>query len=242
MFPIGQKLILLETEERVVVLGDPHGDIDGVAAILEKERGASRVVCVGDVVGYEDGPRSSSLCSMLKSLGIPTVLGNHEEWASSSGKLAFMAARNADNTLRPDAWEWISSLPHRLDILSSEDARLILTLVHSCRLPTWEIVGPNNAKALHELLDEPPVLAVGHSHCPRFIEFPPASRPRETVFDFRFADSLTLPALRGRPVIVDAGSVSRPRASLHGREQPGFGTYAILDLVRHEVSLRRIAT
>lgn len=72
---------------RLVVLGNPHGDLAGLEAVLARE--PERSYSAGDNIGYAGGPASFFDCaSPLESLGIASVYGNHEAWLGEDGTLA----------------------------------------------------------------------------------------------------------------------------------------------------------
>ncbi len=120
--------------QRIVVLGDPHGDVRGVRQILEHAQDAcTLVVCVGDVVGYANGADCSLLCALMEQLQIPTVQGNHEDWVGPCGELAIGPRRSY---LTPAAHAWTRALPHQIRLV--RDGDLVALLLHSIREPYWD--------------------------------------------------------------------------------------------------------
>jgi hypothetical protein len=66
---------------RILVIGDVHGCLDELHALLdavEYRHGVDRLLFVGDLV--DRGPDSVGCVAFVKSLGAACVLGNHEEW------------------------------------------------------------------------------------------------------------------------------------------------------------------
>src|SRR5205823_3364901 len=128
--------------KRIVVLGDPHGDLVGLIEVLEREdRPEVQIFSAGDNVGYSDGPTSSELCRILAARKIPSVTGNHEAW-SPTGRL-FLPAAGGPPDLAPEAHAWCQALPLRIKIKALAAPDLAIVLVHS--LPEWGYVAPDNA-------------------------------------------------------------------------------------------------
>lgn len=69
------------------VISDVHGNIEALAAVLAflRARDVERVVCLGDVVGYN--PDGDACVEVLEREGIDTVAGNHDLIAL--GRLGF---------------------------------------------------------------------------------------------------------------------------------------------------------
>lgn len=232
---------------RLLVLADPHGAIRETKSVLDRE-GDERTLacCVGDVVGYADGHASSILAEHFRSLSIPTVQGNHEEWIRPDGSLSIVDRPDAPRALTPTALEWIRSLPHAIEFWRSEPRRRVATMVHSIRAPRWDWIGVNNAPALLRMLGDPSILITGHSHRPKCIVVPRSGPPLARAFDFESESELEIGFPTEGSLVVDAGSLGRadldpsllaiPRTERRRR----FGTYAIVDFERQVVTLRRV--
>lgn len=66
--------------QRTVVVGDIHGCLDELRALLERvafRPGDDVLVCVGDIVNK--GPDSVGVVRLVRSLGALAVLGNHDD-------------------------------------------------------------------------------------------------------------------------------------------------------------------
>lgn len=233
---------------RLVVLGDPHGDVAGLTAIVERERGpTTQLLCVGDAVGYGDGPSSSQVCATLQHLGVPTVEGNHEAWADPYGFLAIVADPERPRYLTEEALAWINGLPHRIEV-TRHDGAPVATLIHSIREPCWDWIGPENAPQVAADLHHPRLILSGHSHRPKLLHVAPGRWLAEHApFDFLHEDALRRPLPTEGTLIVDAGSIGRPDPTelnlgpdYRGRRWGDwFGTYAVVELERGVVTLRR---
>lgn len=237
----------LGPRRRLVVLGDPHGALDAVRAVVDAEGGEEvQLACVGDVVGYADGPQSSALAAYLEAAGVPTVEGNHEDWVGPGGTLTILERRDVDRQLTPEALAWARALPARIDFLGAGGA-LAATMVHSIREPSWDWIDAANAARLVEGLGSPPLVLTGHSHRPKLVHVDPGGTARVTPFDFLADAQLAFGLPEVGTLIVDAGSTGRAELepSLRGRHggsgRGRWGTYAVLDLDGGQGWLRRVA-
>ena len=104
---------------KIAVLSDIHANLRALEAVLAdvRQRGADRLLCLGDVVGY--GPDPQACVDKLRELAMPTVRGNHDAWAARRTGLArldtnALANPGVDRTRRElsdDAKRWLRSLP-----------------------------------------------------------------------------------------------------------------------------------
>jgi predicted phosphodiesterase len=219
-------IVLPAEKTRVVVLGDPHGDLIGLAEVLAREkRPEAALFSAGDNVGYADGASCSALCRTLAREGIASVQGNHEAW-SSSGKL-FLVTSGAPDRLADDALAWCLELPYRIRIASEAAPGLSIGIVHT--LPDWEYVNESNAE--HLVAQEgSDVTFVGHSHAPAVYAV------RDTKVSVKRLHPnkdfpLRVPLEPGVRYVVDTGSLARPGSrDKRPRMFLERGTYAALDL------------
>jgi predicted phosphodiesterase len=108
---------------RYGVVADIHGNREALAAAFGalEARGVSRVVCLGDIVGYNADP--DECVAMVRKRCAVSIAGNHE--LIGLGRLDFRrcsnnaeyALRRTRRTLGRDAADWLASLPptHVLD-------------------------------------------------------------------------------------------------------------------------------
>ena len=237
---------LPEDVYRLVVLGDPHGDVGGVTAILDREgTPGTRFACAGDVVGYADGPRSSELCALLAARRIPTVQGNHEDWIEPPGRLAIVESRAANRVLTPAALDWIQTLPEVIHFVREPSGEPLAVLIHSIREPGWDWIDTENVAFFLDALDWPSLVVTGHSHRPKFIEVERSGSARRHSFNYLEGECDVHPLPEAASLVVDAGSVGRPEATecigtKQAHDGARFGTYAVLDFKSRTASLRRI--
>lgn len=63
---------------KIAVLSDIHGNLEALLAVSAdlRQRGADRVFCLGDNIGY--GPDPEAVIQLVRRLGYTSILGNHE--------------------------------------------------------------------------------------------------------------------------------------------------------------------
>jgi predicted phosphodiesterase len=207
---------------RTAILSDIHGNLTALRAVLADvdARGADRIVCLGDVVGY--GPKPCECLDLVMGFDF-CVLGNHDSSAlfdpegfNAAAEQAIFWTRN--QLEKPDAGEDASGdgpsrARQRLDFLCGlpRTVREQNTLfVHgSPRGPTNEYVMPEdvqNGKKMEKLFSLVPHLCFqGHTHVPGvFTTAGDFLRPGQLEDGYRVDD----PAQR---LMINVGSVGQPR-------------------------------
>jgi hypothetical protein len=125
-------------DRRTVIVGDVHGCLDELLALVRK-CGAASVVLVGDLVAK--GPDSAGVVRWAREHGARAVLGNHDEHvlhlAPGAGRGARRAAKPqhekvAESLSRAD-WEWLGALP--LWLALDDEAGAPLLVVHAGLVP-----------------------------------------------------------------------------------------------------------
>jgi predicted phosphodiesterase len=246
--PIQTRRFELSPEHsRLLVLGDPHGAIKTVKQTFAEDRdNRTLATCVGDVVGYADGPDSSRLAEFFLSEGIPTVEGNHEDWARDDGSLAIVQDQNAARQLSTSTLEWMRSLPAHIEFRRPDREDLLALMVHSIRHPNWDWIKPFTAPRFLKRLGEPRLVLSGHSHRPKFMLMSPSYEVSVVPFNFESDEEITIVLPDDGCLIVDSGSLGRaelePCLKTPGvrREPTRFGTYSVIDFESRKAVLRRI--
>jgi len=211
---------------RYAVIGDVHGNLDALQAVLEDVdgQGVDGALCVGDVVGYGAEPEAclalvSERCSVL-------VGGNHDYAAGGRSSLEYFnpyARRALEWTaeqLCPDSQQHLSSL----ELVAEMDS---FALVHSSFFAPERfdyIFAPSQARVCF-LKQEVPVAFCGHTHLP--IAFF-ATNP----ITYSTGPEISLdPEIK---TLVNVGSVGQPR------DEDPRACYAIYDSEVGVVTLRRV--
>jgi predicted phosphodiesterase len=213
---------------KYAILGDIHANLEALAAVLKdaQDQHCTHFACVGDIVGYNANP--GECIEMIRSIGMPCVKGNHDEYSSND-----LAPRN----FNPRAAAAVCWTRHQL---SAEDKQWLRELKHV------RIAG--NFTLVHATLDAPdrwgyvfdPLTAAasftyqntavcffGHTHCPRV--FIRGSRVRAEPFS-------KIKLEPGCKYLVNVGSVGEPR------DGNPDAAYAVYDLASGSIELRRVAS
>ena len=225
---------------RLVVLGDPHGDLAGLEQVVVAEQGPTTAfVSVGDNVGYADGPQSSRFLARLAELGVRSVYGNHEDWATLDGRLFLVEPRGADRQLSPAAIAWCEALPARLDVVFASAPGWRVRVAHTDLgkgvEPEWPFM--NDALVASFPADEGVDLVLfGHSHGAAIYRIDAAGAVTSTRLSLTGAERQAVRLDFGASFAVDAGSLGRPGYHPHPTRR-GLGTYAVVDAVGRTVML-----
>jgi len=170
---------------RVALLSDVHGNEVALSAVVADLPDVDRVVCAGDVVGYNPWP--AACVATVRDRGIPTVVGNHDRAVARDTGFRFndMAAAGVDYAraeLDDEQIAWLDDLPRDRTLA---DGRLHVVHDHPERQDHYTMPDEFDPSLLAAAGD-PDVLVLGHTHV----------QHHET-----FADG----------VVVNPGSVGQPR-------------------------------
>jgi predicted phosphodiesterase len=151
------------------VLGDIHGNREALLAALDalEANGVRRIVCLGDVVGYNADP--DECVALVRSRCALTIAGNHDliglgrlDFRRCSNKAEY-SLRRTRRALAPASRQWLASLPARHELERG------VVLVHGgVRDVQQYMVTPGiireNAALLREDFPGARVCFFGHSH------------------------------------------------------------------------------
>ncbi len=164
---------------RIALFSDVHGNSVALDAVLEdiEASGITEMYCLGDLVGY--GPDPSGVVDRIRSLGIPTVLGNYDEgiglgrgecgcyYATEQAQADGAASYGfTESMLSEQGRTWLASLPEQIR-LENEGVRILLA--HGSPRKINEYLLPDRKDAqLARLANEAEadVVCVGHVHIP----------------------------------------------------------------------------
>jgi predicted phosphodiesterase len=209
------------------VISDIHANVDALNAVLADidRRGIERIVCLGDVVGYNAAP--DECCEVIQARNIPTILGNHdavacgieEPWGFNP--VALHAAMWTREHLSEKNKEWLRALP---DMLNFGDFVAVhgAPRNHNTYIFTWEDILPHLPFLEEQNCN---VCMIGHTHSPGIF----SADGVYTVDDdnqFNYGD--------GKGFFINPGSVGQPRDGDHR------AAYGILDTearVYHQVRI-----
>ncbi|MBL8696138.1 MAG: metallophosphoesterase family protein [Planctomycetes bacterium] len=203
----------------IAIISDLHSNIEALTAAMAeaKRRGAKRIVCLGDVIGYGASPRET--LQIVRQKCEWCIFGNHEEALLNGGEDFNDKARAAIDWTRQQLssrdfpreenyaiWDFLDALQNEKE--RREENALF---VHGSPFdPVREYVMPRDARNPEKMArifakQDRPICFVGHSHVPgvytqdgRFL------KPAEVSDSFHATEY-------GAKVLVNVGSVGQPR-------------------------------
>lgn len=91
---------------RIAVLGDIHGNLEALAAVLKEaeKAGYDRILHTGDLIGY--GPRPNETIDLIRSMKIEGVRGNFDENAAWGGDSPCAPGDERERALAERAYRW----------------------------------------------------------------------------------------------------------------------------------------
>ena len=199
------------------VISDIHGNLEALEAVVRDVPGeVETVYCLGDVIGY--GANPDECCDVVRSLGMPTVSGNHDlavtdldtdlNWFNPTAAAAVMWTREH---LGAENAEFLRTRPRTMQ---TRDA----LFVHgSVRDPDEYIINKISAQENLALLKSEypgvPICFFGHTHVKTVAPSPNGA----------MTGGHTLDLTSGGPYLVNPGSVGQPR------DGDTFASYVLRD-------------
>jgi len=191
---------------RCAVLGDIHGNLHALEAVLEDARsfGCAEFHLLGDVVGY--GAFPAECVAIAQGLPGCCVLGNHDEAASGAGSLgifsetARVSLEWTRERLSPEQKVWLGALRPQRQIRRT-------TFVHATLDSPlgWGYVREAADAEMSLALQRTPLCFIGHTHVPGAF-----AQGVGQVLLFEHPDhGIRLP--RTPKYLVNAGAVGQPR-------------------------------
>ena len=211
---------------RYAVIADIHANLEALEVVLadSKEQKCTHYCCVGDVVGYNANPKEC--LDIVRSMGMPVVKGNHDEYCSSEEDL------EGFNPHAAEAVNWTRkqlSIEDRQWLRDLKYVRLVasFSMVHATLdgPQRWGYVFDKLAAAASFTYQNTAVCFFGHTHVP--VAFVRDSVVRGGTYS-KFK---TEP---GKKYFVNVGAVGQPRDG-----NPKCG-YVIYDLNDGTIELRRL--
>jgi diadenosine tetraphosphatase ApaH/serine/threonine PP2A family protein phosphatase len=213
---------------RLAIFADIHANRPAFAACLEaaRARGAERIVCLGDIVGYGADPEWAVDTVMeLAAAGTPVVLGNHDNAIATSSESMNAEAQAAiewtRGRLSAPQRRFLSGLPYTV----TEDSRLY---VHSeaSNPPRWHYVR-DAADAGRSMIATPAhITFCGHIHRPALYSMSATAK----MTSFVPVTGVPVQLLRGRQWLAVLGSVGQPR------DGNPAASFAMFDTERYEIT------
>jgi len=215
---------------RYAILSDIHANLEAFRAVLDRiaALGADRIVCLGDIVGYNAEP--NACVAIVRSEGMACVLGNHDAAACGLQEpdnftpAARQAALWTRDALTSENRAFLQQLPRRLQIGD-------FVLCHGSIDDTDRyILYDNDVRDALELMEGLPggpwLCFFGHTHL--------QAAYRITGQDIVRERSGAFPLSRDSWYLVNPGGVGQPR---DGDPRAAFLLY---DAQERSVSLHRV--
>lgn len=216
---------------KIALLGDVHGNLEGLKAVIEalEGEGVERWFCLGDIVGY--GANPNECCAVLRDLGALCLFGNHDQACIGQGDMAWFNpfARQAvawtAARLDPRHRDWLASLEpvQRLDDF---------VMVHSALPDPWRWVYVTSPALAGDTLDAAgaDLVLLGHTHVAevyRRVSGGPVRRVSLREGGEVFINS-------GGQYVVNPGSCGQPR------DRNWKASYGLWDTVSGKITVRRV--
>lgn len=214
---------------KVAVISDIHGNLEAFTGVLaDADRaGADSMICLGDIIGY--GPNPEEVVQLLRSRGIPSVMGNHElalaradflEWFNDTARESLVLS---EGLISAGTRDWLGSLKATMIL---EDA----LFVHGC--PPDSISGYIFERDDEELgiifrEMETRICFVGHTHSLEAISWSDFTvrhhALKEGIFELESRSKY----------IISVGSVGQPRDDYNN-----CAKYALWDTKQRRLEIR----
>jgi predicted phosphodiesterase len=211
---------------RYALIADIHSNLEALEVVLNdaKEQKCTHYACVGDVVGYGANPKEC--LDIVRSMGMPVVKGNHDEYCSSEDDL------EGFNPHAAEAVNWTRKQLGKEDRAWLRDLKYIrlvasFSMVHATLdgPQRWGYVFDKLAAAASFTYQNTAVCFFGHTHVP--VAFVRDSMVRGGTYSkFRVEP--------GTKYFVNVGAVGQPR---DGNPKSG---YVVYDLNEGTIELRRL--
>jgi predicted phosphodiesterase len=204
------------------VISDIHANAEALRSVLADidRRGISRIVCLGDIVGY--GPDPLECVDLIRQRCAWSLMGNHDfgvlyeptNFNPGAESAAFWTreqfAKETDEKLLAERYEFLGRLRVRV-VETIPDSTIPLLAVHgSPRRPINEYVFPSDAQDTPEKLESifervERLCIVGHTHVPGVFTNEPDFYPPAELGDncYKF--------IEGEKAVINVGSVGQPR-------------------------------
>lgn len=204
------------------VISDIHGNAEALRSVLADidARGVTRIVCLGDIIGYGPEPRES--VDLVAERCEWSLLGNHdfavlyEPTNFNPGAAAAAYWTRAQFDAEEDAqrrrtrYEFLGKLKVRVVETPPGNAFPIMAVHGSPRKPISEYIFPDDAvnaidklKQIFERVDR--LCLVGHTHVPGVFTDEPDFYPPDELGAMQYKFSASEKA------IINVGSVGQPR-------------------------------
>ncbi|TWB91201.1 putative phosphodiesterase [Bradyrhizobium macuxiense] len=217
---------------RLALFADIHANRQAFAACLDaaRARGAERLICLGDIVGYGADPEWAVDTVMdLVANGAIAVRGNHDNAIGSPSDSMNADAQAAIDWTRSRLSAEQKTFLAGLPILREEDNRLY---VHSeaSDPAKWRYVRDTSDAARSMMATEVQITFCGHIHRPGLYSMSSTAK----MTSFVPTASVAVQLLTGRRWLAVLGSVGQPR------DGDPAASFAMFDTTSREITYHRV--
>ena len=211
---------------KYAIIADIHANWEALQVVLEDIRAqkCTHTACLGDVVGYNANPKEC--LDIIRSMNIPCVKGNHDEYCSIDEHLEGFNPHAAEavtwtrQQLTEEDRKWLRDLKYMRLVASFSIVHATLDVPQR-----WGYVFDKLAAAASFTYQNTSVCFFGHTHVPvAFI--------RDSVV--RGGTYSKFKVEPGRKYFVNVGSVGQSRDGV------AKATYAVYDMDEQSIELRRL--
>jgi predicted phosphodiesterase len=211
---------------KFAIIADIHANLEALQVVLQdtKEQKCTHYVCLGDVVGYNANPKEC--LEVIRSMGMPCVKGNHDEYCSVDADLEGFNPHAAEavgwtrQQLPAPDQKWLRDLKYVRLVTS-------FTLVHATLdgPERWGYVFDKLAAAASFTYQNTPICFFGHTHVP-------VAFVRDSVVRGGTYSKFKIEA--GKKYFINVGSVGQSRDGVPK------ATYVTYDVDEQSIELRRL--
>jgi len=212
---------------KFAIIADIHANLEAFQVVLAdiKQQKCTHFACLGDVVGYNANPKEC--LDIVRSMNIPVVKGNHDEYCSTDVPLdgfnpaAAEAVTWTRKQLTTDDRQWLRDLKYLRMVTN-------FTIVHATLdgPQRWGYVFDKLAAAASFTYQNTSVCFFGHTHVPvAFIKDTSVVRGG-TYSKFKVEP--------GKKYFVNVGAIGQPR---DGNPK---SAYVVYDVDEGTIELRRL--
>eukprot|EP00752_Nemacystus_decipiens_P013714 g12167.t1 len=212
---------------RTAIISDIHGNLDALSVVLTdiEMRGADRIVCLGDIIGY--GPNPLECLDLVREKCEFAMMGNHDfavlyeptSFNTTAEQAAFWTRKQfeqePDSELRKERYEFLGNLLVR----KWEEGTLYVHAsprrpINEYIFPDDVISAPNKMNSIFDRIEER--CFVGHTHVTGiFTNEPDFYPPADLGEAYQWGSD--------EKVVVNPGSVGQPR------DRDPRASYALMD-------------
>ena len=149
---------------KVGLISDIHANLPALDVVLDDMPAVDRIVCAGDVVGYNPWP--AECVERVRDVAAATVRGNHDRTVETPGRyranrMAEAGLEHAKASLSDDQRAWLDGLP-RAETFAGD--RYLLVHSHPAAEREDAYVYPEEFATFDRYMDDYDGIVLGHTH------------------------------------------------------------------------------